>query len=147
MVDDRKISSSDPDSIALDGVTILNADDAVPILTANERFFHRCKAIYIRAENGEEALEAFPSLPDGSFVILDNHMGPGPTGMEIAATIKSCRSDLTILLTSGDADQDVINQLITEGILDASFPKPYDPRDIRRYIAQKIKKNQEGGLL
>lgn len=120
--------------LSLKGVTVLNADDNEDIIRANKRAFERLHAVCIFVDNGEKALALYADLPEGSVVILDNDMGFGLRGIDVAREIRSHRPDLLIYMTSGDINLDIQDALIVEGVITASFPKPYNYKDIVRDI-------------
>lgn len=118
----------------LKGVTIFNIEDQRLISRANKRSFESLNATFRSVENGEEALEELDTLPDKTVIILDNDMGEGIKGVDLAPKIRERRPGFVIILTSGSLDSETLEKLQADDIIDGAFSKPYSARDLSRYV-------------
>jgi nitrogen-specific signal transduction histidine kinase/ActR/RegA family two-component response regulator len=86
----------------------------------------------IEAENAPEALEELEANPSADLLFTDIMMPGGMTGMELAQHVRMKHPNIHILLTSGYAEPNLLEQELSEGT--AWLRKPYTAVDLARRI-------------
>jgi PAS domain S-box-containing protein len=104
--------------------TILVVDDEPMVLTLARTVLERFGYNVLAATRGEEALNILRRAPeDISAVILDITM-PGMDGEEAFRGLKSIRSDVPVILSSGHSESDAMGRFSGEGLA-GYLQKPY----------------------
>ena len=115
------------------GERILWVDDEPQMLRMGKRTLSQLGYHVTVAANGDEAFEVFNENPDFfDLVITDYHM-PGMTGCELAATLKSLRGSLPIILLSGLSETIAMEEIEQSGI-SVSLSKPIAMEALKRTI-------------
>ncbi len=115
------------------GERILWVDDEPQMLRMANRTLSQLGYHVTVAANGAEALAVFNENPNFfDLVITDYHM-PGMTGCELAATLKSLRGALPIIMLSGLSETIAIEEIEQSGI-SVSLNKPVAMETLKRTI-------------
>ncbi|MEM7584833.1 MAG: transporter substrate-binding domain-containing protein [Acidobacteriota bacterium] len=125
-----------PDAPLADG-TILVVDDEEMVQTIARRVLERAGYKVLTAGDGEEGYEVFRRhAQEISLVLLDVTM-PRMDGDEAYRRMRSFRSDLRVLLTSGYNEHEATQQLAGRGL--AGFiQKPYAPAALLRKVREAL---------
>lgn len=117
--------SKPPEDGSFSNRTVLLVDDEPMIRNASKRLFNRLGCNVILAQNGAEALDVYLEKHDEiDLVILDVAM-PVMDGSECFQALKEQNSELPIVISSGFADDEQTEKLITKGA-SGLLPKPYN---------------------
>ncbi len=110
--------------VKLEGKTALLVDDEETIRTVGKQMLERLGLKATTATDGREALKIFKETPDEfDYVILDLTM-PRMDGEETFREMLRVRKDITVILSSGYSEQDVVSRFTEKGF--AGFiQKPY----------------------
>lgn len=118
--------------------TILLVDDEDMVLDLCSAMVERLGYKVITASDGKEAVEVFKKHSDEiDCVILDLTM-PRMDGIEAFVGLKSIRSDITVIISSGYSEQEV--ELRFQGKEPAGFiKKPFELKKLRNELARVLK--------
>ena len=103
--------------------TVLLVDDEETVRDIGKEMLRELGFSTVTANDGNEALEAFTSAPDISFVILDLTM-PHMDGEQCFRKLREIKPDIKVFISSGFSEQEVTQKFIGTGL--AGFiQKPY----------------------
>jgi YesN/AraC family two-component response regulator len=89
----------------------------------------------------EEGLEKLVNYGiDVIFMIVDYQM-PKINGAEIIRSIKSKYPSIKFYMLSGQANHEVVDNLIEEGLLERFIPKPWAEKDLETALNEFISKS------
>ncbi|MCA8958056.1 MAG: response regulator, partial [Planctomycetes bacterium] len=95
---------------------VLVVDDEPGVLSIVTKFLERAGMDVLQATNGVEAIEIFRDLHDSiDCVVLDLNM-PKLDGEEVFRELKAIREDVPVLLSSGFAEQEVLDRFRGAGL-------------------------------
>ncbi|MBI2185485.1 MAG: response regulator, partial [Acidobacteria bacterium] len=121
------------------GMVLLMDDDAMVAEVAQE-MLHAVGFATEIASDGEDAIRRFQAAEEGgtpfNLVILDLTVPGGMGGAEAVARIRAIRSGVTVFVTSGYADDDVLARFRDYGF-DGVLPKPFTVPDLRRTLGRE----------
>ncbi|HNX95171.1 MAG TPA: response regulator [Holophaga sp.] len=113
--------------------TVLLIEDEDNIRQASRGLLERLGFTVQDAGDGHEGLECFRRSPDAfDFVFTDLAM-PRMDGKAMFQAIHALRPNVPVIMCSGFADEDVVAQLVEEGLA-AFISKPYTQEDLRSAI-------------
>lgn len=90
----------------------------------------------IEVEEGLEKLIQYGI--DVIFMIVDYQM-PQLNGAQIIRLIKSKYPSIKFYMLSGQANNDIVDQLIKEQLLEQFIPKPWSEKDLENALSQFLK--------
>jgi CheY-like chemotaxis protein len=97
----------------------------------------RAGYVVLEAADAVEALAVASAHPGHIDLLVTDVIMPGPSGVELAARLKSTRTDVNVLFMSGYTD----NAIVRNGLLadEAAFlQKPFTPHDLLRKVRQVL---------
>jgi DNA-binding response OmpR family regulator len=119
---------------------ILVVDDEPHVSEMLEEYFVGLGYAVSVATTGHEALRlAAESRPDA--VLLDMHL-PDTTGDQMLAKLRALDSSLSVVMLSGDAEDDTAREMVAAGALEY-LQKPFDFARLRRTIAEAVEAGRE----
>ena len=111
---------------------VLLIDDSAPMRRLIERFLETAGAGHpLEAADGNEALALFK--PGGFDLVLLDLRLPGKDGLEVLREIRRQDSDVTVIIISSEADENVIKESLREGANDYLL-KPFRADAQRRLL-------------
>jgi len=111
------------------GGTVLVADDEEMVRDVTQMALEMAGVTVLLAEDGEEAVRLFEQRADEIAVVLLDMSMPRMSGQEALTAIRSIRSDVPVLLSSGFDEQDSTDRLV-EHDLAGFIQKPYRPTEL-----------------
>ncbi|HQJ10099.1 MAG TPA: response regulator [Deltaproteobacteria bacterium] len=115
----------------------LLVDDEQFILSSMKRVLERLGYEVTAVQDGKGALEEFEKAPqDFNLVITDLTM-PGMEGRDLVRRLKSIRSDIPVILSTGYGDTVDVQEMKLLGI-DELLMKPADTRELKAAIGRVI---------
>ena len=119
---------------------ILIVDDEPHVSEMLQEYFADLGYAVTVATTGSEALRvAAANRPDA--VILDMHL-PDTTGDQLLAKFRALDSSLSIVMLSGDGEDDIARQMIEAGAMQY-LSKPFDFSLLRRTIDVAVETGRE----
>jgi PAS domain S-box-containing protein len=115
---------------------ILIAEDDAPVRRLMAEVLTRRGYRVVEAADGVEAVELFRSAGRVDLLILDSVM-PGKNGRETYNEIHGSAPDVTVLFTSGHAQDLVMDKGVEEGRF-RFIPKPVRPADLLRAVRDAL---------
>jgi two-component system, cell cycle sensor histidine kinase and response regulator CckA len=107
--------NENPGKLLARGALILMVDDEEAIIKTTSMILEKLGYRVVSSLTGPGALEIFRARHgEISLVMLDLIM-PGMTGMEIFSELKKISPDVSVLLTSGMAREDLAGEMLREG--------------------------------
>jgi two-component system, cell cycle sensor histidine kinase and response regulator CckA len=94
----------------------------------------------LAANDGQEALEICRQYKDPIHLLLTDVTMPRMTGRELAERVLKNRSDIKILMMSGETADTVLNQ----HTLDAFLQKPFMPPTLLKCVQRLLESNFKG---
>lgn len=104
--------------------TILIVDDEELLRESAAEILIQCGFKVIFAHNGEEAVQQMETHGDETRLVLLDMVMPVLSGREAFFRIKKIKPDVRILLTSGNRQDERVQELLAAGV-DDFIPKPY----------------------
>ncbi len=92
--------------------------------------------------SGTEALEIFRSNPDIFDLVVTDYMMPDVTGTDLAVELLKIRSDLPIILTTGNASAVSREDAVKAGVSDILM-KPYTKQEIAKTVRQALDRESQ----
>ena len=125
--------SNTAESHALEPLTILVVDDQPVLCEILSAYLTKDSHIVEVAHDGEEALAKFSA---GNFdLVITDHVMPGISGSELAATIKQRSPRTAVFLLTGFADPNgETHQGLENGAMDQVLSKPISQIELRKAI-------------
>lgn len=116
---------------------VLLVDDEKAVRTVGKSMLHRLGCRAVTAEDGRAALDIFKKEPSGfDCIILDLTM-PRMDGEECFRELRRIRKDITVVLSSGYNEQDLIDRFAGKGL--AGFiQKPYKTAELRKKLLEAL---------
>jgi len=97
-------------------------------------------------EDPEDALQNIQEIIDENIevlaVIVDYQM-PKLNGSELTRTIKKNWENTPVIMVSGQANSSDVDQLISDKMITAFIPKPWDEEELFSFLNPLISKKQE----
>jgi DNA-binding NtrC family response regulator len=113
--------------------TILVIDDDKFMRKSCTRILAKEGWTVLCAEDGEQGLQEVKNNPDGIDVVLVDQMMPVMSGMEAVEQIHALDPNLPVILMTGSATADTIQEAMEKGAWHC-IPKPFTPNEIRDAI-------------
>jgi CheY-like chemotaxis protein len=117
-----------------EGVSVLVVDDDPSLRNLIRRILQSRGYKAILAANAVEALEAAEADDPSIDVLLTDLAMPGLGGLELASRLRRWRSDLSIVIMSGD----IAPELRRSEPRMAFLPKPFSPDDLIAAIVSVV---------
>jgi DNA-binding response OmpR family regulator len=117
---------------------VIVVEDAGDCSAALEVALASASSFHVRSYgSAEEALETLLDVTPAA-VVTDIHL-PGLDGLALIRILRARfpESPLVILAVSGDSDPELVSRAIEAGA-NAFMPKPYSPREVRRFLEDLI---------
>ena len=115
------------------GARILCLDDDCAALAALEVLLAGEGLVALSAASAEDALRLLaPSPPDAA--VLDLDLGPGPTGLDVAAWLRQRLPAMPIALVTASLDR--VDRRRAQALRLALVPKPADPAELLAALAR-----------
>jgi len=130
----RKVDEGD--AVSLVGLKVLLVDDDAMVRDVLQLMLVNIGCQVIAAETGERALELLGSAEPPGAIILDVHM-PGIGGSATLEAIRSRGSSVPVILSTGNADQDVLDLAETHANV-SLLTKPFRLDEIRDRLVAAI---------
>ena len=96
----------------------------------------------VQADRGPKALELLESESRIDLLLTDVVM-PEMTGVELARRIRELRPGITVLLMSGYADDDVLDEIVSSGL--PFVPKPFTAQTLTDRVAEALARAEAVG--
>ena len=129
-----------PESIPRGNERILLVNDDETIVTSVKNMLERLGYKVTGFTDGEEALKVFSEKPSEFDLVITDHVMPHLTGEDIAPKMLRIRSDIPIILCTGNVDAISSEKAISMG-LQGLIAKPFSVREcaelVRRVLDQK----------
>ncbi|MCP4340134.1 MAG: response regulator, partial [Desulfobulbaceae bacterium] len=81
---------------------ILLVDDEENLVVMNKKFFNKLGYNVTATTSGDEAFDCFARAPQSFDLVITDQTMPGITGIDLALKIHAIRSDLPIILCTGN---------------------------------------------
>lgn len=131
---DNRRRSDQPPVVRRDGV-VLVVDDDSPVRELCRRTLEAVGYTVLTAPNGAEAI-AMARAWDGAIdVLLTDMVMPGINGMELARAIRSERSGMSVILTSGYAAE-LVDRPTNLAEISEFLPKPFNVPALQAAVAR-----------
>lgn len=112
---------------------ILFVDDEEAITRMNQQIFERLGYQITTYNSPQHALEAFRDAPDTFDLVISDLTMPEMTGTEFALKLKSIRSSIPVIISTGHAD--VVNEMsAAKWGVEAFITKPFTKREIEGVV-------------
>ena len=108
---------------------VLLVDDELQILDMAEQMLQGLGYEVVGHQRSQDALEQFKKDPNRFDLVITDQVMPKMTGLELASELKTIRSDVPIIICSGNGDQQLIKKIKKNGI-QKFLPKPLVMRDL-----------------
>jgi len=119
------------------GETILVVEDAPQVLEFTTRLCNRLGYLTIQAVNGPDAIEILESDATIDLLLSDVVLPGGINGVELASEARRIRPGLPVLLTSGYAEQPVLER--ARAMPDVGFvSKPFDTTTLADRLRERL---------
>ena len=129
--------------VPADGRAVLLADDEETVRSLGRRVLERAGYRVMTASDGKEAVEIFKARSDEIDLVLLDMTMPRLSGAEAYARIRSIRSDVPTLLSSGYNEQDATSRFAGKGL--AGFlQKPWTAQDLVEAVERVLGSDGEG---
>jgi len=129
--------------VPADGRAVLLADDEETVRSLGRRVLERAGYRVMTASDGKEAVEIFEARSDEIDLVLLDMTMPRLSGAEAYARIRSIRSDVPTLLSSGYNEQDATSRFAGKGL--AGFlQKPWTAQDLVEAVERVLGSDGEG---
>lgn len=125
----RTLPTADPRA-----ATILAVDDDPRVLRVLGRQLGRLGYRVLQAGDGASALRALEVAARVDALVTDVTMRGGMTGIDLALRAREARPGLSVVITSGYADPELLRDLSGA----AWLPKPYTAADLERAIVAAL---------
>ncbi len=112
-----------------EGQTVLVAEDEEMVRELMERMLGRLGYRAILARNGAEALRIFQDHADEIFAVVADMLMPRMSGLELFRRLHEIRPTLPVILTTGFADSEEVEDLRKQG-LHGVLQKPFRMADL-----------------
>lgn len=122
--------------------TILVVDDEEMLRESAAEILLQCGFKVISAQNGEEALQHMEAHGDEIRLVLLDMVMPVLSGREAFFRIKQIRPDARILLSSGNRQDERVQELLAAGV-DDFIAKPYSLLELARKINTLVQSDQQ----
>jgi len=109
-------------------VRVLIVDDVRIVLTSLRRVLERAGFHVEAAESGAGALALLGRATVD--VVLSDFMMPGMNGIELLREVKAQWPRVRRALLTAQADQDLLDRSLADGLLHAAFQKPWSNKDL-----------------
>ena len=129
--------SKNPDPLPMGDERVLLIDDEEPILDMAEQMLEGLGYEVVVHQSTGEALEQFKEDPNRFDLVITDHIMPKMTGLELASELKTIRSDVPIIICSGNGDQHLKKKIKKMGI-QKFLPKPLIMRDLADTIREVL---------
>src|SRR5215212_1321742 len=129
-----------PDTLLMDKVNILWADDEMDLLKPHVLFLQEKGYEVTTVTNGKDAIDKFTAVPY-DIIFLDENM-PGLSGIETLARMKNINAEVPIIMITKSEAEEIMEEAIGSKISDYLI-KPVNPNQ----ILLSIKKNLENKRL
>jgi CheY-like chemotaxis protein len=93
----------------------------------------------LAANDGQEALDICRQFKDPIHLLLSDKTMPRMTGVELAEQIRKKRSEIKIMIMSGETPDAVLNQNIPDAFLQKPFMPPTLLKCVQRLLASEHK--------
>ena len=125
-----------------DEVVILIVDDAMIIRDLFNAILHLEGCVTIMAEDGQKAVEiAQKKKIDLAFIDIRL---PGENGLEVFRKLRAIDPEISCIMMTGYADEDIIEQSLKEGAVKC-LEKPFDINKIKEILLVMVKRKREKG--
>jgi len=131
----EEIRNTDP--LPMGEGRVLLIDDEEPILDMAEQMLEGLGYEVVVHQSTGEALEQFKEDPNRFDLVITDHIMPKMTGLELASELKTIRSDVPIIICSGNGDQHLKKKIKKKGI-QKFLPKPLVMRDLADTIREVL---------
>lgn len=127
------------------GLVVMLVENDVAVRSALSQLIEGWGLFVLEAANAEEAFRLLAEIelvPDAA--VLDHHLGPGPTGFEIARDLKRLSAEMSIAMMSAERSCD-----FAETCEAAGFPflqKPIEPERLKRLLHDVPAPMQRSGV-
>ena len=119
------------------GETILVVEDEPQVLEFTTRLCNRLGYLTIQAVNGPDAIEILKSDAPIDLLLSDVVLPGGINGVDLAGEARRIRPDLPVLLTSGYAEQPVLER--ARAMTDVGFvSKPFDTTTLADQLRERL---------
>jgi CheY-like chemotaxis protein len=133
---DELVPAASPGRAANPGATILVVDDEPAVRRTFTAILERSGYRVVTASDGQEGLDTFVADPDAiDGVLLDLSM-PKLNGEEVFEELRRVRPDLPVVLSSGYAEQEILDRF--GGRLSAALQKPAPMATLLARIEQAL---------
>lgn len=109
-------------------VRILIVDDVRLVLTSLRRVLERAGFHVEAAESGQDALALLDRVAVD--VVVADFMMPGMNGIEFLREVATRWPRVRRAMLTAQADQDLLDQALADGVLHAAFSKPWSNKDL-----------------
>jgi CheY-like chemotaxis protein len=100
---------------------ILYLDDDAAMVYLVARLLERRGIAVVAFSDQEEALAALAANPDGFGLIVTDYNMPGMSGIDVAARVKTIRSELPVAIASGFIDESLREKASNIGVAELIF--------------------------
>jgi len=106
---------------------ILFVEENFIVATMNADYLRTCGFDVIHASSGAEAVQLLMKGAPFAALITDVHLGPGPTGYDLARLAHKTHPGLMVMITTGERRE----RHLSEGVEASIFiAKPYQPHQL-----------------
>lgn len=119
-------------------ISILLVDDEAMAIVIGTRILKRLGYKVTSASGSFEALDIFQKKPMEFDLVITDYIMPGMKGDELAAKIRSIRTDIPIILCTGYTD--ITESELQKWGIDALLLKPYTSKEIDHLVSQTLRK-------
>jgi CheY-like chemotaxis protein len=127
----------------MEGLRILLVEDVEPMLLLLEMAFKAEGCVVYCARNGREALEILSG--HGCDILLTDLRMPGMDGLELARAAKRISSEITVLITTGDASPEIYEEAKEIGV-SRVIAKPFRYGELLDAVAVILSARKAGPL-
>ena len=125
--------------------TILVVEDEAKVLEVLESYFSYLGYTPVGFTSPTDALEAFAAAPEQFALVTTDFRMPKINGQELTVRLKQIRSDVPVILVSGNLDYAMEEGLRTDLFFDI-LHKPVKLAEFSSSIAKAIKSNCGSGV-
>ena len=129
--------SRNTDPLPMGDGRVLLIDDEESILDMAEQMLEGLGYEVVVHQSTGEALEQFKEDPNRFDLVITDQIMPKMTGLELASELKTIRSDVPIIICSGNGDQHLKKKIKKKGI-QKFLPKPLVMRDLADTIKEVL---------
>ena len=131
------VENKKQDPLPIGAERILLIDDEEPILDMAEQILEGLGYDVVVHQSSGKALEQFRNDPNHFDLVITDHFMPKMSGLELASELKTIRSDVPIIICSGNGDQLFKKKIKKKGI-HKFLPKPLVMRDLANTIREVL---------